>query len=61
MLLLSKHFPQGCFELLGAAAVHEEVGGDVEHNEEMGHGLETHHPQRRNVLIRVLYTGNLDV
>ena len=52
---------EGDLELLGDGAVDEEVGGEVEHDEEMGHALQAHDPQRRDVLQLQLDAGHLHV
>ena len=65
MTLTSRETPahpaQGGFELLTDAAVDEEVGGAVEHDEEVSDGLETHDPERRDVLGPSLGTAHLQV
>ena len=48
-------------ELLGDWAVDEEVGGEVDHDEEVGHALQAHDPQRRDVLLLQLDAGHLHV
>ena len=46
-------------ELLGDGAVDEEVGGEVEHDEEVSHRLEAHHPEGGNVLVVLLNASHL--
>ena len=53
------HLTQRHFELVADWAVDQEVGGEVEHDQEVRHRLEAHDPQRRNVVINVFYTLNL--
>ena len=48
-------------ELLGDWAVDEEVGGEVEHDEEVRHALQAHDPQRRDVLLLQLDARHLHV
>ena len=56
---LSRHLWKSFFEGGGDGAVDDEVGGEVEHDEEVGHRLEAHHPEGRDVLIELLHTSNL--
>ena len=53
------HLAQRHFELVADRAVDQEVGGEVEHNQEVRHRLQAHDPQRRNVVINVFYTLDL--
>ena len=48
-------------ELLADAAVDEEVGAEVEHDEEVGHGLQAHHPHGGDELNLRLDTAHLHV
>ena len=48
-------------ELLGDGAVDEEVGGEVEHDEQVRHALQAHDPQRRDVLLLQLDARHLHV
>ena len=48
-------------ELLGDGAVDEEVGGEVDHDQEVGHRLQTHDPHWGNVLVHHLHTCHLDI
>ena len=56
---LSRHLWKSFFEGGGDGAVDDEVGGEVEHDEEVGHRLEAHHPEGRDVLVKLLHTSNL--
>ena len=57
---MQKHHLGEClFEGGGDGAVDDEVGGEVEHDEEVGHRLETHHPQGRDVLVVLLHAAHL--
>ena len=56
---LPYHLGECPFEGGRDGAVDEEVGGEVEHDEEVGHRLEAHHPQGRDVLVIFLHTSNL--
>ena len=55
----NKHLGEGCLEGGGDGAVDEEVGGEVEHDEEVGDRLEAHHPQGRDVLVKLLHAAHL--
>ena len=55
------HLAQRHFELVADRAVDQEVGGEVEHDQEVRHRLQAHDPQRRNVAISVFYTLNLHI
>ena len=55
------HFAQRHLELVTDRAVDQEVGGEVEHDQEVRHRLQAHDPQRRNVVINMLYTLNLHI
>ena len=48
-------------ELVGDWAVDEEVGGEVEHDEQVRHALQAHDPQRRDVVVHSLDTLHLDI
>ena len=52
-------FRESGFELVRHRAVDQEVGGEVQHDQEMGHRLQAHDPQGRNVVIYMLDTLNL--
>ena len=54
-----KHVGEDRLELLRDGTVDEEVGGEVEHDEEVGHRLEAHHPQGRDVGVHLLYALHL--
>ena len=56
---LINHLGKCSFEGGGDGAVDDEVGGEVEHDEEVSHGLQAHHPQGRDVLVILLHTSNL--
>ena len=53
------HLWERLFEGGWDGAVDEEVGGEVEHDEEVSHGLQAHHPQGRDVLVILLHTVHL--
>ena len=48
-------------ELVGDGAVDEEVGGEVEHDEQVRHALQAHDPQRRDVVVHSLDTLHLHI
>lgn len=48
-------------ELLGDRAVDEEVGGEVDHDQQVGHTLQAHDPHGGNVLVKHLHAGNLHI
>ena len=50
---------ESCLELMADTAVHQEVGGAVEHDQEVSHGLQAHHPQGRDILHPSLLTAHL--
>ena len=52
---------ESCLELLADAAVDEEVRREVDHHQQVGHGLQAHHPQRGDVLGPGLAAAYLDV
>ena len=56
---MNNHLGKGSFEGGGNGAVDDEVGGEVEHDEEVGHRLEAHHPQGRDVLVVLLHASHL--
>ena len=58
-LLYLSHLGECLFEGGGDGAVDEEVCGEVEHDEEVGHRLEAHHPQGRDVLVVLLNAAHL--
>ena len=43
-LQINNHLGKSSFEGDGDGAVDDEVGGEVEHDEEVGHRLKAHHP-----------------
>ena len=49
------------FELGPDGAVDEEVGGEVEHDEEMGDALQAHDPPGRDVLVQQLHARHLHI
>ena len=53
------HLGKGLLEGRGDGAVDEEVGGEVDHDEEVSHRLKAHHPQGRDVRVVLLHTFNL--
>ena len=53
------HLWECLLEGAGHWAVDDEVGGEVDHDQEVGHGLQAHHPQGRDVLVKLLHTSNL--
>lgn len=55
------HLTQRHLELVADRAVDQEVGGEVEHDQEVRHRLQAHDPQRGNVVINMLYTLNLNI
>ena len=48
-------------ELLGDGAVDEEVGGEVEHDKEVGDALQAHDPPGRDVLVQQLHARHLHI
>ena len=48
-------------ELLGDEAVDEEVGGEVEHDKEVGDALQAHDPPGRDVLVQQLHARHLHI
>ena len=48
-------------ELLGDGAVDEEVGGEVDHDQEVRHALQTHDPPGRDVLVQQLHASHLHI
>ena len=57
----STKFGPSFLELLGDSGIDKKVGGEVEHDKEMGHRLQAHDPQGRNVLLLLLDTLNLNI
>ena len=55
----SGYLGEGLLEGGGDGAVDEEVGGEVEHDEEVGDRFEAHHPQGRDVLVKLLHAAHL--
>ena len=53
------HLGESLFEGGGDGAVDEEVGGEVEHDKEVSHWLEAHHPEGGNVLVVLLNAPHL--
>ena len=53
------HLGESLFEGGGDGAVDEEVGGEVEHDKEVSHRLEAHHPEGGNVLVVLLNASHL--
>ena len=52
---------EDCLELLGDGAVDEEVGGEVDHDQEVRHALQTHDPPGRDVLVQQLHASHLHI
>ena len=48
-------------ELLGDGAVDEEVGGEVDHDQQVRHALQTHDPPGRDVLVQKLHARHLHI
>ena len=57
--LSDSHLSEGSLEGRGDGAVDEEVGGYVEHDQEVGDGLEAHHPEGGDVLVVLPDAGHL--
>ena len=53
------HLSEGSLEGGGDGAVYEEVGGDVEHDQEVGDRFQAHHPEAGNVLVVLPDAGDL--
>ena len=53
------HLGESLFKGGGDGAVDEEVGGEVEHDKEVSHRLEAHHPEGGNVLVVLLNASHL--
>ena len=56
-----QHVGEDRLELLGDGAVDEEVGGEVDHDQQVRHALQTHNPHGRDVLVKHLHAGHLHV
>ena len=56
---MNNHLGKSSLERGRHGAVDDEVGGEVEHDEEVGHRLQAHHPQGRDVLVKLLHTPHL--
>ena len=52
---------QGLLELQGHRAVDEEVGGEVEHDQQVSHGLHAHHPEGWDIVVHMFDTGHLNI
>ena len=56
---MTKSFAKLSLELFRHKTVNEEVGGEVEHDEEVSHGLQAHDQERGDVLLYIVQAGNL--
>ena len=56
-----QHVGEDRLELLGDGAVDEEVGGEVDHDQQVGHTLQAHYPHGWDVLVQNLHTGHLHI
>ena len=54
-------FRESNLELFGYQAVDEKVGWEVEHDQEVGHGLQAHDPERGDVLVNMRHTRYLNI
>ena len=52
---------QGWLELVWHRTIYKEVGGEVEHHQQVGHGLQAHHPEGWDVVVHMLDTGYLHI
>ena len=55
----AKSFREFSLKFLRHEAVDEKIGGEVEHDQEMGYGLQAHDEERRYILINMVQTGYL--
>ena len=55
------HLGESLFKGGGDGAVDEEVGGEVEHDEQVGDALQAHDPPGRDVLVQQLHARHLHI